>query len=128
MTYEENMKLVEAAKVLMEYGKSRANGTRVFTCPGCLFQRINEGGCCLKSCPCDWTIPTVTRWAPEDVALAKALKAVGAELIYRSGKNEAVYWRGNSTMDLGVLPANAFINMGDCESLLIDTIIREAEE
>ena len=120
MTYEENMKLVDAAIMLREYCKSDDG-----KCGKCIF--FDSSGCAIYETPRFWSLPIITRWTPEDVALAKALKAVGAELIYRSGKNEAVYWRGNSTMDLGVLPADAFVNMGNCESLFIDTIIKEAE-
>lgn len=124
MTYEEEKKIIDAAKVLMEYGKSRVNGKRMFACPGCLFQRINEGGCRLKSCPCDWTIPTVTRWTPEDVALAKALKGFGANKIFRNTRGDLFCITKDRYDKIGI---PAFINLETGENIFIDTIIKEAE-
>lgn len=127
MTYEEKKNLIDAVQTINKIcARNRALYDKDCECPMKNNDRV-ECEFWRNQIPTEWNIPIITRWTPEDVALAKALKAAGAELIYRSGKNEAVYWRGNSTMDLGVLPADAFINMGNCESLLIDTIIKEAK-
>ena len=71
-------------------------------------------------------MPIITCWAPEDVALAKALKAFGAKGIYRNGLNELL-WKD----ELGaynLLEISAFSNIGKGELISIDTIIKQAEE
>lgn len=121
-TYEEKKKLIEAAKLLKEHCLEHKRCD-----DGCVF--YDEGD--VLTCPFyknnadDFKIPKLTRWTPEDVALAKALKAVGAKVIYNTlGR---VYWRTDNVFTCGELPNGAFTAIGRCESFSIDTIISEAE-
>lgn len=119
MTYEEKKKVVEAAKVIQEI----CDNVDCRDCP--FWSSNNEIDCEIKKFPTCWKIPTITRWTPEDVALAKALKAVGAKVIYNTlGR---VYWRTDNVCTHGELPNGAFTAIEKCESFSIDTIIKEAE-
>lgn len=122
MTFEEKKKVVEAAKLLKEHCLEREN------CDGCVF--YDEGN--VLTCPfyknnaADFETPELKCWTPEDVALAKALKAVGAKVIYNTlGR---VYWRTDNVYTCGELPNGAFTAIKKCESFSIDTIISEAAE
>lgn len=75
--------------------------------------------------PARYKIPTLSRWTPEDVALAKALKAFGAITIIKwvSG---CVTWEDKNG-DGGCIPSTAFSNLQNGRKIPIDTIIKEAE-
>lgn len=118
MTYKEKEELIEAAKILKEYCNEK--------CTDCIFGLIH--GCSIndKVSPKYWDIPKISRWTPEDVALAKALKDFGFSLIIRNDVGSIYY----SDEDGGYyrLPRYAFKNIGYSENVLIDTIIKEGEE
>ncbi len=123
MTYEEKKKLIEAAKVLKEWCTGRP-------CEGCIFENDSELTCAVRyNSPSVWEIPTLTRWTPEDVALAKALKAFGVKYIdrYSVGVVEAFDEGGDSVLLIGA-QANAFKSIDEYKRIDLDTIIKEAEE
>ena len=122
MTYEEKKQMIEAANLVKE------NCEKCYRyetdCDDCVF---DVNGCLLNlhGIPRYWNIPKLIRWTPEDVALAKALKAVGAKVIYNTlGR---VYWRTDNVFTCGELPNGAFTAIEKCEWFSIDTIIKEAE-
>ena len=118
MTYEENKKLIESAKELKEYCRYIGSDN----CKGCLF--LVSGFCELENVPNVWKIPKLSRWTPEDVALAKALKAFGAIFLEKE-KSGAITVHFNNG-DLCEAPVLAFKGMPD-GSYHIDNIIKEAE-
>lgn len=120
MTYEEKKKVVEAA-MFLEKNCEKCFSAKQCDCP----LEVNHE-CAIAGWPKLWNIPKLTRWTPEDVALAKALKAVGAKVIYNTlGR---VYWRTDNVYTCGELPNGAFTAIKKCESFSIDTIIEESEE
>lgn len=122
MTYEEKKKLIEAAKVIQEHCIKRSKTA----CGDCPF--LDDCGCSLNAnYPTYWSVPTITRWTPEDVSLAKALKGFGAESIKRN-PNIGIYWIKENPYEAGYLPNNSFTNLGYDEKISIDTIIKETEK
>ena len=122
MTYEENKKLIDAANLLKEHCEKNFR-EKECDCP---FNFVDDGICSIGDlCPDAWEVPKLNRWTPQDVALAKALKAVGAEVIYKSSGK--VSWRTHNIYDCGLLPDSAFKNMLASESIDIDDIIKEEE-
>ena len=120
MTYEEKKKVVEAAQVLKKYCSSMEDCER-----DCIFRTGN--GCLLsEDYPVDWYIPAITRWTPEDVALAKALKAFGADRIERFDGGVVGWLMTGASM--GKLPYAAFNSLVQDEIIDLDTIISEAAE
>lgn len=75
--------------------------------------------------PSDWSIPIVTRWTPEDVALAKALKEAGVLTITRDSDGDIRYWNGCVTC--GFMKCHAFLGLGHGDRIDLDTIIKEAD-
>ena len=122
MTYEENKKLIEAANLLKEHCE-KAIREKGCDCP---FGFGDDGICSIGDlCPDAWEVPNLNRWTPEDVALAKALKVVGAKAIYKT--LGSVYWATDNVNDVGKLPNESFKSIKDCESFSIEYIIKEAE-
>lgn len=117
MTYEKKKKLIEAARVLQEWCNGRP-------CEGCVFGDSRNDCMLPQNAPCHWKIPTITRWTPEDVALAKALKAFGAIFLEKE-KSGAITVHFNNG-DLCEAPVLAFKCMPD-GSYHVDNIIKEAE-
>lgn len=123
MTYEESKKLIEAANLLKEHCE-KSFREKECDCP---FDFGDDGICSIGDlCPDAWEVPKLNRWTPEDVALAKALKVVGAKVIYNT--LGSVYWRTDDVYTFGKLPNGAFESIKRCESFSIDDIIKEAEE
>ena len=124
MTYEEKKKLAEAVKVLKENcNKMYSTGT----CVGCDFFNENKRDCDLYNFPTFWETPTIPRWTPEDVALAKALKEFGTHGFYKNVVKGDVFWmdgKGNSAK----LPKGCLTALENGTEILIDTIISEAAE
>jgi len=122
LTYEEKKKVIEAAKLLKEHCLEHEN------CYGCVF--YDEGN--VLTCPfyknnaADFEIPDISRWTPEDVVLAKALKALGVKHIFRS-KFDDVFWE-IADDDWGKLPKGNFKCLGMGKRISIDTSISEAAE
>ena len=122
MTYEEKCKLIEAADLLKKHCNKKFKDYEECDCPFSIGDICRIG----DSCPNAWEIPRISRWSLEDVALAKALKDAGAEVIYKSdGK---VSLRTYNIYDYGLLPDTVFKNMLSGESIDIDDIIKESEE
>lgn len=119
MTYEEKKKLIESAKELKEYCRYIGSDN----CKGCLF--LVSGFCELENVPNVWKIPKLSRWTPEDVAMAKALKLAGIERIYRVSYGEINLFRVSYAGEL--LNSNMFLGLGCEEGIDLDTIIKEAE-
>ena len=122
MTYEEKNKLIEAENLLKDNCIKKIKGAKKCDC---VFAN-GENCTLLDNYPCDWYTPKVSRWTPEDVALAKALKAVGATEICSTSSGRRA-WRNNDRNG-GYLPESAFRNMEYKEVIKIDDIIKEAEE
>lgn len=122
MTYEEKKKLIESAKKLKEYCRYIGSDN----CKGCLF--LVSGFCELENVPNVWKIPKLSRWTPEDVALAKALKDIGVIYIIRTMNGINLHNRPNMYSICGYVRTDAFesLEKGCCVDL--DTIIKEAEE
>lgn len=123
MTYEEKKKKIEAAKVLRKHCLNWDEGSG--DCVGCIFHISKSDTCMLSEIPCEYHIPTITRWTPEDVALAKALKLAGIERIYRVSYGEINLFRVSYAGEL--LNSNMFLGLGCEEGIDLDTIIKEAE-
>ena len=125
MTYEEKKKLIEAAKVLEK------NCTEIIgPCKKkeCLFHTCkNPMNCSLYSMPAYYTIPTLTRWTPEDVALAKALKACGIDRILKDSDCSILLYDGGHKY-VGTIETDVFLGLVYEAGISIDTIIKEAEE
>ena len=123
MTYEEEKKLIKAAEILKEYCKNsccNSNNTN------CLFEKT-KGECSIrKDYPTAWVIPKVTRWSPEDIALAKALKAFDAIIIKRWATGY-ITWEDKDGR-VGYIPPTSFKNLQKSNEIFIDTILKEAEE
>lgn len=122
MIYEEKKKIIEAAEILKEYCKKNCcNSDNA----NCLFEKT-KGVCSIrKDYPTAWIIPKVTRWTPEDVALAKALKGFGANRICRNTRGDLFCITKDRYDRIGI---PAFINLETGENIFIDTIIEEAKE
>ena len=118
MTYEEKKKVVEAAKVLKEFCEEET------ICEECIFWDKRDLFCGIFSRPADFALPKITRWTPEDVALAKALKAFGAIFLEKEKSGAITVCFNNG--DLCEAPILAFKCMPD-GSYHIDNIIKEAE-
>lgn len=123
MTYEEKKKIVEAVKTIQ--GICEYN----FICPTdheCDY-KTKSGTCCFYGpTPKHWKIHKLSPWTPEDVALAKALKAVGAHGFYKNMVKGDVFWldgKGNSAK----LPKGCLTALENGTEILVDTIISEAE-
>lgn len=121
MTFEEKKRLIEAENLLKENCIKKIKGAKKCDC---VFAN-GENCTLLDNYPCDWYTPKVIRWTPEDVALAKALKNVGAKVIYNT--LGSVYWRTDDVYTFGKLPNGAFESIKRSESFSIDDIIKEAE-
>ena len=122
MTYEEKKKLIDAANLLKEHCEKNIR-EKECDCP---FNFGDDGICNIGDlCPNSWELQKLCRWTPEDVALAKALKNVGAKVIGRS--LSTVYWRSDDVNISGALPYEAFKSIEKYESFSIDEIIKEAE-
>lgn len=118
---ENNEELIRAAQMLKD--NCKMHGSVCGSCP------FNGKECRISrrtgtTTPADWIIPRQPRWTPEDVALAKALKAFGAVRVFHPACN--FYTRWASEDDEGWLPAGAFDSVEDNESIELDQIIREA--
>ena len=122
MTYEEKKKLIEAANLLKEACREKIKGDKKCDC---IFAK-GEKCTLLEEYPCDWYMPKVTRWTPEDVALAKALKAVGATHIYGDDYDFRAW--SNDEKESGYLPKQSFQYIKFGEAVKIDDIIKESEE
>ena len=123
MKYEENKKLIDAANLLKEHCEKNFR-EKECDCP---FNFGDDGICIIGDlCPDAWEVPKLNRWTPEDVELAKALKVVGAKVIYKT--LGSVYWATDDVNDVGKLPNESFKSIKDCESFSIDEIIKESEE
>lgn len=128
MTYEENKKLIDAANLLKDYCRMNLKYGKNFKYNGCDCPfAIGDYICAIGDpSPNSWVVPKLTRWTPEDIALAKSLKAVGAKVIYKT--LGIVYWATDDVNDVGNLPNESFKSIKDCESFSIEYIIKEAEE
>lgn len=117
--YENKKKLIESAKELKEYCRYIGPDK----CEGCLF--LVSGFCELENVPNVWKIPKLSRWTPEDVALAKALKSFGADYVYKyKGRT---YWKTKISSP-SLLPCGAFDTIQDSDGVIcLETIIEEAE-
>lgn len=127
MTYEEQKKVVEAAVTIKEYCEKNMRENINCDCP---FKTIY--GCKLFSSngykfPKYLEIPTLTRWTPEDVALAKALKDKGVTEICVEDGVYCYDEKRNLVMRIyEILPT--FERVKKYKVIDIDTIIKEAEE
>lgn len=120
MTHEEKKQIIDAAIAIREYCKSFKTCNEL-----CLFYRKGDRCRLCPNPPENWALPKLTRWTPEDIMLAKALKAFGAKGIYRNGLNELLWKDELGTYNL--LEISAFSNIDKGEFISIDTIIKEAE-
>ena len=121
MTFKEKKKLIEAENLLKDNCIKKIKGAKKCDC---VFSN-GENCTLLDNYPCDWYTPKVIRWTLEDVALAKALKAVGATEIYGTTSHLRMWKNENMS---GYLPVLSFRNIEDREAVRIDDIIKEAEE
>lgn len=123
MTYEEKKQAINEAWELRNLCERERKKETHKECP---FWNEELDDCELHiGWPSDWSIPIVTRWTPEDVALAKALKAFGVKTVYKHF--DIVYWRLN-TGATGALLFGAFKDLrADDREVSLDTIIKEAE-
>lgn len=122
MTYKEMKSLIESANMIQKY----CDDTKCWDCVFCE-DISNKIKCKLEgSNPLSWDIPKLTLWAPEDVALAKALKAFGAIAIKKWSSGE-VTWEDKNGIK-GYLPLTSFENLQKSNEISIDTIIKKAEE
>ena len=119
MTHEEKKRLIEAAKMIKDFCDERCEDVE---CPF-----LREYGCGINDTenPKYWYIPEPKRWSRDDVALAKALKAVGVTEIYGSTSHYRL-WK-DEKMNRGYLPSLAFRNLYCMETVKIDDIIKEEE-
>lgn len=123
MAYEEKKKLIEAAKVLRKHCLNWDEGSG--DCVGCIFHISKSDTCMLSEIPCEYHIPTITRWTPEDVALAKALKTIGVKTIIKTYDGEIHFF---DTVYKGELLSKAVFKMLPCgDPTDLDTIIKEAK-
>ncbi len=104
------IKLIEAAETLKENCKNS-------DCRECAFNEHQK--CVLNNYPDYWALFKQSRWADEDIALAKALKAFGVVEIYRYYNFK--YWYKEDAC--GDLPKNCFKNLNDNEKISLDDII-----
>lgn len=113
----DNEKLIEAARLLKEH----CSNTR---CNKCVF---DKGGCTLSVTltPSGWEIPTPRRWTDADIALAKALKAFGAQRIGGRASVKFAYCIDGACYPV---PSGAFANLSANEEISIDDIIAEREQ
>ena len=124
MTYEKKKAVIEAAKLLKEHCLEHKRCD-----DGCVF--YDEGD--VLTCPFyknnadDFKIPKLTRWTPEDVALAKALKTVGVEWIARDFKGDIALLKNGIQLGEIVKITNVFADLKEDRIEFIDTIIKEAE-
>lgn len=122
MTYEEKKKVVEAAMVLKVFCANNRD-CMVSETEDCPF--YSSIACKINALsPRMWEIPDISRWTPEDVALAKALKAFGAIFLEKERSGAITVHFNNG--DLCEAPVLAFKCMPD-GSYHIDNIIKEAE-
>lgn len=116
-----NEELIRAAEMLKEHCASVVGFCDKKRC--CLHNGIS---CSLRDdSPDRWGIPKLRRWTPEDVALAKALKAAGVVSIYRP--TSTPYPRWQSEDDSGWLPKGSFASLKDGDTITLDRIIEEGE-
>lgn len=121
MTFKEKKKLIEAENLIKDNCIKKIKGAKKCDC---VFAN-GENCTLLDNYPCDWYTPKVIRWTLEDVALAKALKEVGATEIYSTSSGQRA-WR-NDGREGGYLPEPSFRNMKFKEAVRIDDIIKELE-
>ena len=127
MTYEEKKNLVDAVQTINEIcARYRALYDKDCEFP----MKNNDRAECefwRNQIPAEWNIPKLTRWTSEDVALAKALKAVGAKFLRKTEKCIHIDCADDDG-PLGELTPYIFNALNYGETISIDTIIREAEE
>lgn len=122
MTYEEKKQAINEAWELRNLCERERKKETHKECP---FWNEELDDCELHiGWPSDWSIPIVTRWTPEDVVLAKALKAFGAIFLEKEKSGAITVCFNNG--DLCEAPVLAFKCMPD-GSYHIDNIIKEAE-
>lgn len=124
----ENEKLLEAARMLQEHCKHTEQGG---LCP------LAHNGICdgVNNCGIagvgetipgeDWEIPEPCRWTKADVNMAKALMAVGFEVVYEKAKRKYAYTGGA----IGIqweLPTGLFENLTTVETVQLSDIVKEA--
>lgn len=117
-----NEELIAAAQMLKDNCKMRSSicGSCPFNGKECrISRRIGT------TIPAYWIIPKLPRWTPEDVALAKALKTVGAVSVFRPKDVSCTRWQSRS--DGGWLPSGAFDSVESDEIITLDQIIREGD-
>lgn len=85
----ERTELIAAANMLKEHCD------RAVSCSHCLFYRERGDDCILvgnKNSPALWELPKSRRFTDEDIALAKALKAVGAGAVGKADSEGFAFW------------------------------------
>lgn len=127
MDYEEKKKLADAAMVLKECCKEHVAG--VFEKCDCIFA---EGASCSlhNAIPKNYKIHTISRWTPEDVALAKALIVFGIESIFKNDDAE-VYLNDKTKFTPGWryrIPDRMFKDLGKGELVDLKKIVKTAEQ
>lgn len=123
MTYEEKKKVIDAAIVIREHCTEELGDCKN---KECLFHKKDHMlNCVLFTKPKNWMLPKFTRWTPEDIALAKALKAFGAITIKRWATGY-ITWEDKDGRN-GYIPPGSFENLQKSYEISIDTIIKEAE-
>lgn len=114
-------KLIEAAKFLKDFCEYEMHG-RCFT-EKCLFSDGER--CVLRDNPSNWTIPKPRRWTDREIALAKALKAFGAQGIGGRASVKFAYCIDDTAYPM---PYGAFAALNNGEEISIDEIIAEEEQ
>lgn len=120
---------IKAAETLKEW----CGGKLCNNCPFGIKEDEGEYRCyfALGGFPARWKIPKACRWTKTDLELAKALKAVGAQVIVLT--NTGVEWRSKSPAGTirygGKVPPFVFtcVTFADGE-IPLDTIIQEEKE
>lgn len=118
--------LIKAAELIKEHC---SNFGAVKDCSKCIFEK---SGTCLffLNYPEYWQLPKPRRFTDEDIALAKALKALGGTTLDRD--SVGVFCRGLSiSVGEGTFytPDGAFSAMRDSKMIIdLDRIIAEGEE
>lgn len=124
---EDAEKLVEAARMIQKHCKK--------SCPGksCVFSKISEKRCAgsdwcfLTGKVREWKIPNLRRWTDADVALAKALHAVGFVSVFKAIYSCTILAKRDRGAGWEV-PTGLFENIKPGEIIQLSDIIAEGEK
>ncbi len=125
----DNEQLIGAAKLLKENCEKNYKSDSKCSCLFADGKRCNLDLFC--SVPKEWEIPTVRRFSDADIALAKALKAFGADKVGvdECGDVKVQFIRNNgNSIGYTRMPDDAFESVKKQKDVVpIDDIIREGE-